>query len=148
MKSNDIENSFKSWMAGNYKKMSMQQISNMSQLYYDLFKEVPKWKKSWKITLSDGTQLKDLKLSGNNYISKTKITEDDFKGKLSKITIENETDKTSEELEHMELVQIVHYEDGYYFVLRQLSADEIDKIKTKADIEYLAMMTDVDLEEV
>ena len=28
--------------------------------------------KSWKITLSDGTQLKDLKLSGNNYISKTK----------------------------------------------------------------------------
>ena len=104
--------------------------------------------KSFKITLADGTQFKNLKLSGNNYISKVKITEDDFKGKLSKITIENETDKTSEELEHMELVQIVHYEDGYYFVLRQLSADEIDKIKTKADIEYLAMMTDVDLEEV
>lgn len=104
--------------------------------------------KSWKITLSDGIQLKDLKLSGNNYISKTKITEDDFKGKLSKVIIENETDKISVELEHVELVQIVHYEDGYYFVLRQLSADEIDKIKTKADIEYLAMMTDVDLEEV
>lgn len=104
--------------------------------------------KSFKITLADGTQLKNLKLNGNNYISKTEITEDDFKGKLSKITIENETDKTSEELEHMELVQIVHYEDGYYLVLRQLSADEIDKIKTKADIEYLAMMTDVDLEEV
>ena len=45
--------------------------------------------KSWKITLSDGTQLKDLKLSGNNYISKTKITEDDFKGKLSKIIFHN-----------------------------------------------------------
>lgn len=104
--------------------------------------------KSFKITLADGTQLKNLKLSGNNYISKVKITEDDFKGKLSKITIENETDKTSEKLEHVELVQIVHYEDSYYFVLRQLSADEIDKIKTKADIEYLAMMTDVDLEEV
>ena len=104
--------------------------------------------KSFKITLADGTQLKNLKLSGNNYISKVKITEDDFKRKLSKITIENETDKTSEKLEHVELVQIVHYEDGYYFVLRQLSTDEIDKIKTKADIEYLAMMTDVDLEEV
>ena len=68
--------------------------------------------KSWKITLSDGTQLKDLKLSGNNYISKTKITEDDFKGKLSKVIIENETDKISVELEHVELVQIVHYEDA------------------------------------
>lgn len=104
--------------------------------------------KSWKITLSDETQLKNLKLSGNNYISKTKITEDDFKGKLSKITIENETDKTSEELEHVELVQIVHYEDGYYFVLRQLSQDEIDKQKMQGDIEYLAMMTNTDMEEV
>lgn len=104
---------------------------------------------SFKITLSDGTQFKNLKLSGNNYISKTKITEKDFKGKLSKVIIENETKGISEELEHMELVQILDYGDkGYYFVLRQLSADEIDKIKTKADIEYLAMMTDVDLEEV
>lgn len=104
--------------------------------------------KSFKITLADGTQLKNLKLSGNNYISKTKITEDDFKGKLSKIIIENETDKTSEELEHVELVQIVHYEDGYYFVLRQLSQDEIDKLKMQGDIEYLAMMTNTDMEEV
>ena len=104
--------------------------------------------KSWKITLSDGTQLKDLKLSGNNYISKTKITEDDFKGKLSKVIIENETDKISVELEHVELVQIVHYEDGYYFVLRQLSHDEIDKQKMQGDIEYLAMMTNTDMEEV
>ena len=104
--------------------------------------------KSWKITLSDGTQLKDLKLSGNNYISKAKITEDDFKGKLSKVIIENETDKISEEFEHVELVQIVHYEDGYYFVLRQLSQDEIDKQKMQGDIEYLAMMTNTDMEEV
>lgn len=105
--------------------------------------------KSFKITLADGTQLKDLKLSGNNYISKTKITEDDFKGKLSKIIIENETDKTSEELEHMELVQILDYGDkGYYFVLRQLSQDEIDKLKMQGDIEYLAMMTNTDMEEV
>lgn len=103
---------------------------------------------SFKITLADGTQLKDLKLSGNNYISKTKIIEEDFEGKLSKVIIENETQKTSEEFEHMELVQIVHYENGYYFILRELSADELDKIKTKADIEYLAMMTDIDLEEV
>lgn len=40
----EIENIFKGWMASNYKNMSQQQITNMSQLYYDLFKEVPKWK--------------------------------------------------------------------------------------------------------
>lgn len=45
----EIENIFKSWMAGNYKNMSMQQITNMSQLFYDLFKEVPKWKNHGKL---------------------------------------------------------------------------------------------------
>lgn len=67
---------------------------------------------------------------------------------MSKVIIENETDKISVELEHVELVQIVHYEDGYYFVLRQLSQDEIDKQKMQGDIEYLAMMTNTDMEEV
>lgn len=103
---------------------------------------------SFKITLADGTQFKNLKLNGNNYISKTKITEDDFKGKLSKVIIENETEKTSEEFKHMELVQIVHYEDGYYFVLRELSKQELKDIKIQGNLDYLAMMVDVDLEEV
>ena len=46
---------------------------------------------------------------------------------------------------HMELVQIVYYEDGYYFILRELSAQEMSFIKMQGDIEYLAMMVDVDL---
>lgn len=44
IKMNEIEKIFKSWMSSNYKVMSRLQISNMTQLYYDLFKEVPKWK--------------------------------------------------------------------------------------------------------
>ena len=45
----EIENIFKSWMAGNYKNMSQMQITNMTQLFYDLFKEVPKWKNHGKL---------------------------------------------------------------------------------------------------
>lgn len=45
----EIEDIFKGWMASNYKNMSMQQITNMSQLYYDLFKEVPRWKNHGKL---------------------------------------------------------------------------------------------------
>lgn len=41
----EIENMFKSWMASNYKNMSRLQIKNMTQLYYNLFGEVPKWNK-------------------------------------------------------------------------------------------------------
>ena len=45
----EIENIFKSWMACNYKNMSMQQIANMSQLYYDLFRRKVKWKEHGKL---------------------------------------------------------------------------------------------------
>lgn len=40
-----VENSFKSWIGGNWKLMSMQQISNMSLLYYELFQRRITWKK-------------------------------------------------------------------------------------------------------
>ena len=45
-------------------------------------------------------------------------------------------------------MQIVHYEDGYYFVLRELSEQELKDIKIQGNLDYLAMMVDVDLEEV
>ena len=96
--------------------------------------------KSWKITLSDGTQFKDLKLNGNNFVSETEVTENDFKGKLSKVIIEGQEDGQV-------VKQEAHYEDGYYFILRELSKAEIKERKMQGDIEYLAMMTDIDLEE-
>ena len=45
----EIENIFKSWMSSNYKNMSMQQITNMSQLYYNLFRRKVTWKNHGKL---------------------------------------------------------------------------------------------------
>ena len=105
--------------------------------------------KSWKITLSDGTQLTDLRLNGNNFVSEAEVTEDTFKGKLSKVNFEGKVNGKafSQECNQMELVQIAHYKDGYYFVLREITQEELEKIKTRADIEYLAMMSNIDMEE-
>ena len=105
--------------------------------------------KSWKITLSDGTELKNLGLNGNNFVSETEITEDVFDGNLSEVIIEGieNGQEVKKEYKHMQLIQIVHYEDGYYFALRELTQAELKEIKTQADIEYLAMMSDIDLEE-
>ena len=41
----DIENVFKSWLGGNYKRMSHRQIYNMSDLYIRLFRRKVRWKK-------------------------------------------------------------------------------------------------------
>ncbi|MCX4303827.1 MAG: hypothetical protein OSJ66_07475 [Clostridia bacterium] len=46
---NEIENIFKGWIAANYKNMSMQQITNMSQLYYNLFGRKVTWKNHGKL---------------------------------------------------------------------------------------------------
>lgn len=48
--------------------------------------------------------------------------------------------------QNMELVQIAHYSDGWYFVLREVSEAELAATRMQANIEYIAMMADVDLE--
>ena len=104
------------------------------------------------ITLSDGTVLSGLELNGDNFISKTEITPDAFRGKLSKVTIAGDADEWVGEHDHMELVQIAHYTqathglaDGWYFVLRDIPAAELERLQARGDIDYLAMMMGVEL---
>ena len=99
--------------------------------------------KTYKITLTDGTVLDNLKLNGNNFISDTPIDEEMFTDNCASVTI---SDGSTEELhENMVLVQIMKINEEYHFILRDLSTDEIERIKTRADIEYIAMMTEVEL---
>ena len=95
-------------------------------------------------------------LNGSNFVSKKEITAETFRGKLSKVVIEGdaEADEAGIIGEHhnMELVQIAHYTqathgmaDGYYFVLRDIPAAELEKLQNRADIEYVAMMAGVNL---
>lgn len=103
-------------------------------------------KMTWTVTLADGTALEGLGLNGNNFISTRKLTDADFAGKLEHVTI---TDgETTTELTNVELVQCVQYGTEYWFVLRELSARELLDAKTIGDIEYIAMMAGINLEEV
>lgn len=81
---------------------------------------------TYTITLGDGTRLENLELSGNNYISSKKLTEDDFKD-LSTVTITDSEGK-EEVHEDMEFVQVTTYGDGkYYFILADPTPDELEK---------------------
>lgn len=98
----------------------------------------------YRITLADGTEIGNLRLNGDNYISDTVIDKAVFTGNCSPVII---SDGTSEEIhENMELVQITEQVAGeYWFVLRDVSAEELVRIKMQSDIEYVAMMSGVDL---
>ena len=106
-------------------------------------------KGTFTVTLADGTQLGGLELNGNNFISKTELTTDTFKGKLSKVTITGDAEADEAGLigehEHMELVQVKKYGDEWWFILRQLSASELERLQIRGDIDYVAMMTGVTL---
>ncbi|MBQ7154437.1 MAG: hypothetical protein IJR85_02640 [Synergistaceae bacterium] len=113
-------------------------------------------KGTFTVTLADGTQLSGLALNGNNFVSKTEVTEETFRGKLGRVVITGDAEADEAGLigthEHMELVQVAHYtqavhgcEDGYYFVLRDIPAAELEKLQNRADIEYVAMMAGVNL---
>ena len=97
-----------------------------------------------------------MELNGNNFVSKKEVTAETFRGKLGKVTITGDAEADEAGLigEHsnMELVQVTHYtqathgvDDGYYFVLRDIPAAELEKLQDRADIDYLAMMTGVTL---
>ena len=114
-------------------------------------------KNTFTITLADGTQLGGLELNGNNFVSKTEVSADTFKGKLSHVVISGDAEKDEAGLigEHgqMELVQIAHYTqkthgmpDGWYFALREIPAAELEKIKMQGNIAYLSMMTGIDVD--
>lgn len=95
------------------------------------------------ITLADGTEIGNLGLNGNNFISKTPIDAMIFEGNCSPVII---SDGENEEVhDHMELVQITPVEEDYWFVLRDISTEELDKIKMQSDIEYVAMMAGVEI---
>lgn len=108
------------------------------------------------VILSDGTQLGNLELNGNNFVSKSEVTPAIFAGKLGKVIITGDAEADEAGLigEHhnMELVQVAHYTqkvhgcaDGWYFTLRKIPADELERLQARGDIDYIAMMTGVAL---
>lgn len=97
----------------------------------------------YKITLADGTVIDNLKMNGTNFISSVEIDESVFDGNLLEVTI-NDGEK-DEVHSNMELVQITKMANEYWFVLRDIPRTELAFIKMQSDIEYVAMMAEIDL---
>ncbi len=97
----------------------------------------------YTITLSDGTVIENLILNGNNFISNQDITPEIFKNNLSPVII---NDGVKNEIhDNMILVQITEINEKKAFILRDVSEAEFNDLKNRADIEYIAMMMDIDL---
>ena len=99
--------------------------------------------KNYSVTLADGTTIDNLTLNGNNYISKTKIDTSIFEGNCHSVMISDGENEVV--YDNMECVQVTQMNDEYWFVLRELSSEELATAKLQSDIEYIALMCDVEL---
>ena len=94
----------------------------------------------YTITLHDGTEIKNLSLNGNNFISDTQLDAALFSGNLQTVRI---TGPDMEEThENMELVGIRQDDGKYWFVLRELSSQELNERRILEDIAALSTTTD------
>ena len=101
--------------------------------------------KTYIITLSDGTKIENLSLNGDNYICE--ITPEElrsmFDGNLRPVHIDGEYH------DEMEVIHITPLSNGEtWFTLRDMPESKKMERKNRADIEYLAMMTDNELEDM
>lgn len=115
--------------------------------------------RTWTVTLADGTAIENLTLNNgaNTFHSPAEITEDTFDGKLSEVHISaSDGDMTGcaypDTLHNAELVQIMQPADTpdgqCAFILREIPADQLFRAKIQAQLDYIAMSADVDLEDM
>ena len=100
----------------------------------------------YTIFLADGTQIPGCRLNGNNYIVEGEIDESIFDANLSPLIILG-TDESSLTYRHAGLVQSVKCGDETWMIFRELTSQELREQKARADIEYIAMMADIELED-
>lgn len=81
----------------------------------------------YNIKLADGTELKELELNGNNYISDTIIDDEVFKDNLATVIITNE--EKSEEYHDMKLIKNKVYNEQSWFILAEKTEQEKEKDK-------------------
>mgnify|MGYP001159193198 CR=1 FL=1 len=96
----------------------------------------------YNIKLTDGTELKNLELNGNNYISDTIIEDDIFKDNLDTVIITDENGST--EYHDMKLIQNKVYNNQSWFILAEKTKTEKEKERL---LELIADLTEIVLME-
>lgn len=79
------------------------------------------------IKLSDGTELNNLELNGNNYISDNIIDDAVFKNNLDMVTTTDTDANSSVEYKNMKLIQNKVINNKSWFILAEKTEDELEK---------------------
>jgi hypothetical protein len=108
--------------------------------------------KTYTLTIeavNESFAVEDLSMNGNNYVSETEVDTSDWPPVFT-LTATDSDGNVTEHIEHAKLIQQECYAwDGgrYYLAFAAVSPQEIANADLQSQIEYLAMMSDIDLDE-
>lgn len=107
---------------------------------------------SYTLALSNGKVFTGLAISGTCFVSNSPVYEADFTGGMNRVVLSGTSDDefSAAPYENGELPLVrfgrVFQADGkYYFYFEAVSSEELARESTRADVDYLAMMTGVEL---
>lgn len=103
-----------------------------------------------KYTLyADGVKFAEgLTINGTNYVSKDEVDVSELPLSF-KFTVKDSDGNITEEFEHAKLLQQEQYawdNNKYYLAFAPVSEQEIKNNEFKSNLQYLAMMADVDID--
>lgn len=104
--------------------------------------------KTYTLYADDELFAENLTMNGNNYVSMEEVDVSELPLSF-KFTAKDNDGNVTEEYEHAKLLQQVQYEwDGgkWYLAFAQISEQEIKNAEFQSNLEYLAMMVDVDID--
>lgn len=97
---------------------------------------------------ADGVKFAEkLTVNGNNYVSNSKVDTESLPD-VFKLEVKDSKDKITEVIDNARLLQQVQYTEGgeYYLAFSKVSKQKLLNDKLQSNIEYLAMMADVDID--
>jgi hypothetical protein len=90
----------------------------------------------------------DLTMNGTNYVSEAKVDTSAWPPSF-KLIVKDEDGNVTEQFDHAKLIQQEQYawdNNRWYLAFAPVSVQEIENARLQSQLEYLAMMTDVDLD--
>lgn len=93
----------------------------------------------YTLTLADGSSFENLYVNGTNFVSADPVYQDQFIGKLQHVEVSDGENVMS--YDNLSLAGLMEYEGEYYIALTPITRTQ----QMEANIDFLAMMTDVDL---
>lgn len=105
--------------------------------------------KTYSITLSNGIIINNLRINGNIFITDEYIDLQYFEKTFPKITVDTPNIEGDEYemaiYENAYLYLVSNMEKETWFALATKTQEELQRTKLRSDVDYIAMMTDIEL---